>query len=86
MLKLCCVLLSLTTEFLIRAIWAVISAIAKFLCRQTDGGVVGTHMVRQLTHQRFTVVLVGVVLTVTVSVAHPGFADTACYGQKAGLL
>lgn len=79
-------LLSLTTEFLIRAIWAVISAIAKFLCRQADGGVVGTHMVGELTHQRFTVVLIRVVLTVTVSVAHPGFANTACCGQKAGLL
>lgn len=79
-------LLSLTTEFLIRAIWAVISAIAEFLCGQADGGVVGTHMVRELTHQRFTVVLIRVVLTVTVPVAHPGFADTACCGQKAWLL
>jgi len=43
-------------------------------------------MVRELTHQRLTVVLVGVVLTVAVAVAHPGFADTACYWQKAGLL
>lgn len=33
---------------------------------------------RELTHQRLTVVLVGVVLTVTVSVAHPGFADASC--------
>lgn len=51
-------LLSLTAEFFIRAIWAVISAIAKFLRRQADGGIIGTHMVRELTHQGFTVVLV----------------------------
>lgn len=66
------------TEFFIRAIWAVISAITKFLCRQADGGVVGTHMVRELTHQRLTVVLIRVVLTVTVAITNPGFADTAC--------
>ena len=77
--------MSLTAEFLIGAIWAVVSAITKFLCRQADGGVVGTHMVRELTHQRLAVVLVGVVLAVTVAVAHPGFADAACYGQKAGV-
>lgn len=53
-----CLLLSLTAEFFIRAIWAVISAIAKFLRRQADGGIIGTHMVRELTHQGFTVVLV----------------------------
>lgn len=42
-------------------------------------------MVRELTHQRLTIVLVWVVLTVTVTVTHPGFADTACCGQKARL-
>lgn len=75
--------LSLTAKFLVGAIWAVVSAIAKFLRRQADGGFVGTHMVRELTHQCFAVVLVRVVLAVAVSVAHPGFADTACYRQKA---
>lgn len=78
--------MSLTTELLIGAIWAVISAIAKFLRRQADGGVVGTDVVRQLTHQRLAVVLVRVVLAVAVAVAHPGFADTARCGHKAGSL
>ena len=76
----------LTTEFLIRAIWAVIGAIAKFLCRQADGGVVGADVVRELTHQCLTVVLIGVVLTVAVAITNPGFADAACCRQKAGLL
>ena len=75
--------LSLTAKFLVGAIWAVVSAIAKFLRRQADGGFVGTHMVGELTHQCFAVVLVRVVLAVAVSVAHPGFADTACYRRKA---
>lgn len=78
-------LLFLTAEFLIRAIWAVISAIAKFLCRQADGGVVGTHVVRKLTHQRLAVFFIWVVLAVTVTVTNPGFADAACCQQKAGL-
>lgn len=70
--------MSLTAEFLIGAIWTVISAVTKLLRRQADGGVVGTHVVRELTHQRLAVVFVGVVLTVAVSVADPGFADAAC--------
>lgn len=77
--------LFLTAEFLIRTIWAVISSVAKFLRRQADGGVVGTHMVRELTHQCLTVVLIRVVLTIAVAITNPGFADAACYRQKAGL-
>lgn len=34
-------------------------------------------MVRQLTHQCLTVVLIRVVLTITVTVTHPGLADAA---------
>lgn len=67
----------LTTEFLVRAVGAVVCAVTKLLSGQTDGGVIGTHMVRELTHQRLTVVFIRVVLTVTVPVTHPGFTDTA---------
>lgn len=35
-------------------------------------------MVRQLAHQGLTIVLVGVVLTVTVAIANPCFADATC--------
>lgn len=52
------VLSSLTAELLVGAIWAVIGAVTKFLCRQADGGVVGAHMVREFTCQRLAIVLV----------------------------
>lgn len=79
-------LLFLTAEFLIRAIWAVISAIAKFLRRQADGGVVGAHVVGKLTHQRLAVLFIRVVLAVAVTVTDPGFTDAACCRQTAGLV
>lgn len=65
------------TEFLIRAIRTVVSAITQLLSRQTDGVIGSTHVVRQLAHQRFAVVLIRVVLTVTVAITHPGLADAA---------
>lgn len=75
----------LTAEFLIRAIWAVVVAITDFLCRQTDGGVAGTHVVGELTHQRFAVFLIWVVLAVAVAVTNPSLADAASCGYKVGL-
>lgn len=66
-----------TTKLLVRAIWTIVSAITQLLSRQTDGVVGSTHMVRQLAHQRLAVVLIRVVLTVTVAITHPGFADAA---------
>lgn len=74
----------LTTEFLVRAVGTVVSAVTQLLSGQTDGGVIGTHMVRELTHQRLTVVFIRVVLTVTVPVTHPGLTDTAGWGQVRG--
>lgn len=71
----------LTTEFLVRAVGAVVSAVTQLLSGQTDRVVGDTDVVGQLTHQRLAVVLVRVVLTVTVPVTHPGLADTTSWGQ-----
>lgn len=68
-----------TTKLLIGAIWTVVGAVAQLLGRKTDGVVGGTHMVRQLAHQRVTVDLVRVVLAVAVAIAHPGLADAASW-------
>lgn len=69
----------LTTKFLIGAIRTVVCAVTQLLGRQTDGVVGSAHVVRQLAHQCLAVVLIRVVLTVTVTVTHPGFADAASW-------
>lgn len=72
-----------TTKFLVRAIRTIVSAVTQLLGRQTDGVVGSTHVMRQLAHQRFAVVLIRVVLTVTVTITHPSFADAAsCQNHK----
>lgn len=67
----------LTTKFLIGTIRTIVCAVTQLLGRQTDGVVGSAHVVRQLAHQCLAVVLIRVVLTVTVTVTHPGFADAA---------
>lgn len=62
---------------LVGAIRTIHVAVAHLFRRQADGIVGGAHVVGQLAHQRFAVLLVGIVLAVTVAVAHPGFADAA---------
>lgn len=47
-----------TAKLLVRAVRAVVCAVTQLLGRQADGVVRGTHVVRQLAHQRLTVVLV----------------------------
>lgn len=66
-----------TAKFLIGAIRTIVGAVTQLFSGKTDGVIGGTHVMRQLAHQRLAVVLIRVVLTVAVTITHPGLADAA---------
>ncbi len=68
---------SITAKLLVRAIGAVVLAVAQFLRRKTDGVIAGTNMVGELALKSLAVFFIWVILAIAVPVTHPGLTDTA---------
>lgn len=66
----------ITAKLLVRAIRAVVLAVAQFLRREADRVIAGTNMVGELALKSLTVFFIRVILAIVVPVTHPGLTDT----------